>query len=335
MKIIRNAFVLILLAAAAMQLGALDIKVGSLAPGDTPWEDALITLGNRWKEISGGEIDVKIYASGIAGDEADMLRKVRLGDRLQGAALSGTGLNRISSELLVMSLPFFFRSYDELEYVMREVTPYFEEIVSDKGFKLVAWTTAGWVHFFGKKPIVYPEDLKQQKLAVSAEDDEILYTWRAMGFDATSLHTTEVLTGLQTGMVEAFHTPPIVAAVYQWFGVTPHMSSFRIAPLIAGLVVNGRTWRRISDDYKEELLRAADEAMEPLYAEVEQLEREAIQIMKDNGLEISDFPEDAREAWRDLVDRGYQRLVGSAVSEETFDRVKRIRDEYRALHEGE
>ncbi len=335
MKALRYVLVAALISISGFNLGALDIKVGSLAPSDTPWEDALVSLANKWQDISDGELEVKIYASGIAGDEADMLRKVRLGDRLQGAALSGTGLNRISSELLVMSLPFFFESYDELEYVMEQVTPYFEDIVSKKGFKLVGWTTAGWVHFFGKKPIVTPQDLKDQKLAVSAEDEEILYTWRAMGFDATPLHTTEVLTGLQTGMVEAFHTPPIVAAVFQWFGVTPHMSNFQIAPLIAGFVVNGRTWRRVSDEYKEELLAVADEALKPLYSEVEELEKEAIQIMKDNGLEISPFPESARQEWLDLVDRGYEKLIGSAVSEETFEYVKGVRDEYRARHGGE
>lgn len=328
-RIVPALLVLVFIAGSA---SALTIKVGSLAPLDTPWDAALHRLAAKWNEITNGEVQMKIFGGGIAGDEADMLRKVRLGDRLQAAALSGTGLNRITSDLLVMSLPLFFDSYDELETVMRRSTPMFEELVAKKRFKLVAWTAAGWVHFFGKQPVITPSDLKKQKLAVSAEDEEILYAWRAMGFDALPLHTTEILAGLQTGMAEAFHTPPIVAAVYQWFGLAQNMSDMPIAPLVAGLVMNERTWRRIPSKYQDPLLQAAAEILGPLYDDVQDLEQEAIEIMLDNGLTINEVGTEAVDRWKDIVVDGYDLLVGSAISEEVYETVKAYRDEYRASH---
>jgi TRAP-type C4-dicarboxylate transport system substrate-binding protein len=227
----------------------------------------------------------------------------------------------------------FFRNYGELEYVMAKTTPEFEKLVEDKGFKLIAWTTAGWVRFFGKGPIVYPDDLRRQKLAVSAEDAEILYTWRAMNFDALPLHTTEILAGLQSGMAEAFHTPPIVAAVYQWFGLANHMSSLDMAPLIAGLVMGERSWRKIPRQYHEDFLAAAQEVLKPLYEEVEVLEAEVIEIMKENGLVVDDAPPEALAEWESLVGKAQNVLVGTSISPETYEKVKRFRDEYRASEE--
>ena len=63
----------------------------------------------------------------LAGDEADMVRKVRIG-QLDGVALSGTGLNRITSEMLSLVLPMFFHNLDELEYVLQNMFEDFTEI---------------------------------------------------------------------------------------------------------------------------------------------------------------------------------------------------------------
>jgi len=314
---------------------ALEIKIGTLAPADTPWDASLRRIARKWYEVTNGEVEMKIFGGGIVGDEADMLRKVRLGDRLQGAALSGTGLNRITSETLVLNFPLLFEGYDELQYVLEKMSPMFEGLIEEKGFKLLALTTVGWVHFFGQKPIVTVADLKSLKIAVSAEDEEILYAWRAMGFDALPLHTTEILAGLQTGMAQAYHAPPIIAAVYQWFGLSPFMSSLEIAPLIAGLIVNERAWRRIPSRYHDALRTATREILADLYEDTLDLEAEAIEIMKENGLVINEVPDSAMADWHELMDSGYQILVGSAISPEVFDRTLEFRNEFRAVHESD
>ncbi|MAG13989.1 MAG: ABC transporter substrate-binding protein [Spirochaetales bacterium] len=317
---------------SAGSLSALTLKVGSLAPSDSPWDTALKRLAILWKDISGGRVTMKIYPGGIAGDEADMVRKVRIG-QLDGAALTGTGLNRITSELLVLSLPMFYTSYGELRYIFENTTEEFSGIVREKGFELITWTTAGWAHFFGKRPVLTPDDLRAQRIAVSAEDEEILYTWRAMGFDALPLHTTGLMAGLQSGMAEAFHTPPLIAAIYQWFGLAPYMSSMAMAPLITGIVIGERSWRRIPDQFKEEFLEAAQTITLPLYDEVEKLEIEAIQIMKDNGLTINHQTEEDIASWQDVIKQGHDILVGTSISPEVYEKVKALRDEYRRTHE--
>jgi TRAP-type transport system periplasmic protein len=324
---------IILMLFAATQAFSLTLKIGTLAPSDTPWDAALRRLAASWKDISGGKVELKIYGGGIAGDEADMLRKMRIG-QLDGAALSGTGLNRVSQELLTFSLPMFFESYEEIEYVMKNSTEQFRTIVEQKDIILVAWSTAGWVRFFGKRPIRTADDLRTQRISVSAEDEEILQTWRTMGFDAIPLHTTELMAGLQSGMVEAYHTPALIAAVYQWFALTPYMSSLNIAPLIVGLVMGERSWRKIPEEYREPFMEAAFDVLEPLYREVEVLEQEAMDVMLGFGLTVNDPDEEAMAEWLELVEKAYDSLIGTSISPEVFESVKKLRDGYREANEN-
>ncbi len=313
-------------------VSALTLKIGSLGPVDSPFDDALKRIGALWNEISGGSVKVKIYPGGIAGDEADMVRKVRIG-QLDGVALSGTGLNRITSEVMSLVLPMFFHDIGELNYVMENMFDDFADIFIEKNFQLVGLASSGWVKFFGKRPIITPADLQTQRLAVSAEDEEILYAWRAMGFDALPVHPTAILAALQTGRVEAFHTPIIIAAMYQWFALAPYMSEVDIAPLITGLVIGERSWRRIPDQFKEDFVKAGREVMTPLFEEIAALEQEALEVMLDNGLVINAMTDEALEAWDHTVTQGHDILVGTSISPDVYDKATALRDEYRRAHE--
>lgn len=333
MKHFRALMLVLIVAIIPLQtITALTLKIGSLGPVDTPWDDAMKRVAARWNEISNGRVQVKIYPGGIAGDEADMIRKVRIG-QLDGVALTGTGLNRITSEILSLILPLFFHTNDELDYVMTNMFDEFSEIMDDKGFKLVGLTSSGWIRLFGKRPIETPKDLQSQRLAVSAEDEEILYTWRAMGFDALPLHHTEILAGLQSGMAEAFHTPAIIAALYQWFALAPNMCPIDIAPLVTGLVIGDRAWRRIPNQYKEDFVQAGREEMAPLYEDIVELEEEATQIMLENGLTINELTDEDLAAWDDIVQQGHDILVGTSISPEVYEQVTAYRDEYRRTHD--
>ena len=305
------------------------VKIGTIIPADTPWDLALRRLGVMWGEITNGLIDFRVYSGGIVGDEPDLVRKARIG-QLDGAALSGTGLDQIDHDLLVMSLPLFYENLQEVDYVLSAITDDLDRILNEKKFVLIGWTTAGWVHLFGKKKIVSPNDLMKQRLIVGAEDEPILRTWRAMGFDAIPIHITDQLSALQSGMADAFYTPPLVAASYQWFGLANHMSSLRIAPLIAGLILNERTWRRIPNEYKDDLLAAAREVLDPLYEDVQEFEIEAIDIMLENGLIIDEVTEEAMEEWKQVVTRGHELLVKENISPEIYQKAKQARDEFRA-----
>ena len=290
---------------AAPPLAAETWRIGTVAPENSPWTDSIRRLALRWAQVSEGRVQLKIYTGGSVGDELDMLRKMRIG-QLQGAALTQDGLSRVAPSVLAPSLPFFIRDSKELHAVLDRLEPVFEAELLEGGLQPILWSEAGWVHFFGRAPIVYPDDLKKLKLAVPEGSERLLETWKRMGFRAISLSLSDILAGLQTGMVDALYAPPVAVASFQWFGQATHMSEMVIGPTFGGVVVARKAWERLPADLQSRLLAEARKAGEELDRSIGDLGRQAQAAMREHGLKIDPVPAAAREEWRRLTDEAVE-----------------------------
>lgn len=309
-----------LLFSLCLPCSAVTIKLGSLAPENSPWDLSLRKVASEWKNISGGRVRLRVYPGGIAGGEADMIRKIRIG-QLDAAALTATGLSRISSEVLAITLPLMYRNEKELFYVLEKMKPQFEKQLEKKKFKALLWDRAGWIYFFSKKPIISPADLKTQKLAVTAGSTTILSAWRSAGFQAIPIDTINIMAALQSGMISATYTTPIGAATYQWFGIARYMCPVKVAPLVCAVVIGTRSWRKIPKSLRPRLLNAAIRASKSLDSEVIQLENKAMAVMKKNGLIITSLTPDVKKQWLQEMKKGNKTLIGSFIKKETYDQV--------------
>jgi len=305
-----------------------NVKLGSVAPAASPWGKALHRLAGQWSRISNGRVRLKLYLGGVAGGENDMIRKMRIG-QLQAAAVTAIGLKTVNPDVLALSVPFLIRTEDEFDYVLANMEGHLEDELEQKGFRVLVWSFTGWVSIFSKRPVVYPEDLKRQKLAVPTSDTLILNSFRAMGFDAISLPVSDLMVGLQSGMVDALYSPPMVAAAFQWFGVANHMSQIRVLPIYAALVVSERTWRRIPEMYKPELLEAVREAERIFRSESGRLEEEALEVMQRHGLVLHSVPPDAEEQWRRLMGGGFNDALTELLPEGVYEMVRNHLEDYR------
>ena len=146
---------------------ALTIKLGSVAPANSPWDLALRGLAADWARISDGEIEVKIFPGGIAGNETDMIRKIRIG-QLQAAAMTAIAFNEIYPGLLAIAQPMLVRTDDEMRYVLDELAPFFTEQLEARGFVPLMWAPIGWVKFFAPQPALTADDLRRYKLWVGS-----------------------------------------------------------------------------------------------------------------------------------------------------------------------
>lgn len=324
------AFLLIvlLLAGAAQPAAALTIKLGTLAPEGSPWYEIVRDMAEEWREASSGRVVVRIYAGGVAGDEADMVRKMRVG-QLHAALLSGEGLSQVAPEVHALQMPMMYRSYDELDYVRDRIAPEIEAIMEAGGFKLLIWGDAGWAHLFARRPVVSPADLKPMRFFVSARHTAFIEAWKGEGYQPVPLAATDIHAALQSGLIEALITPPIAALSFQWFGLAKHMSDLKLAPLVGGVVISTRTWRAIPDDVKPRLLEAAREASARLKA-IRNLDDDAIETMKKHGLVIHHVPPEVAADWERSIRATYPKLIGPLVPADMVAEVERLTGEYRA-----
>lgn len=317
----KTALLLTALFVGVFSIHALPIKIGTVAPAGSPWVDILHSMSGQWENLSGGGVHVVIYPGGIAGGESDMIRKMRIG-QLQGAALTQLALGRIVPDILALNIPFLITSDAQFNYLIGKTRGYFAQRFDTAGYKLLAWASAGWVHFFSTKPISSPSDLKKLRLGVPAGDEELLSAWRSLGFNAISLPIPDILTGLQSGMIDAFYSPPSAAVVFQWFKGALHMSSFRVTPVIVGLVIDNRAWDRIPAELRPELLQTMQGVESSLTIASANMDAQAIAAMTSHGLIIDpESPEDEAQ-WHDLATAGAKLVVGKLVSKESLSLVE-------------
>ena len=306
--------------ACAVSAPSQSVKIGSLAPPGSPWDDNLRKLAAEWARLSEGAVSLTVYAGGVAGDESDMIRKMRIG-QLSAGLLTVSGLNLIYSGMLALSLPFLIESDGELACVLEEIKPFFEQKLADKGFVVLGWTLGGWVYFFAKNPVITPDDLRAQRFWVWDADEAMVEAWQELGFVVSSLPSTDLLVGLQTGMIEALATSPLIAASNQWFGVASHMSDMKYAPLYGALVVSRAAWRRIPEFLHEPLRAAAQDVCTVMSREVTTVDGQARRIMQEHGLEIHLIPEATRREWQLMVRGSYGLLIGRSFDAAAYDRI--------------
>ena len=304
------------------------IKLGSLAPDGSPWDKALRRIAADWNAASNGRLRVKVFAGGIAGDEPSMIRKIRI-NQLQAAAITGVGLGSIVEDFYAVQLPFVVRTSGEMEYVMGELQPTFNRMLEEKGFTLVAWFLAGWAHLFSKTPVLNLRDAQQLKLYTDTASPEIVDAWKELGFHAVPVASTEVLTALQSDLLEAFMLTPLTAAAMQWFGVARNMMELPLAPMLSGIVVSERVWEGIPGPLKAELLAIVERHLGTLSEETAALEQEAVQIMLENGLQIHPISAQGIAEWERVMEEGLELVTGTVVSEQMFAEVQMLLSEYR------
>ncbi|MEE8460919.1 MAG: TRAP transporter substrate-binding protein DctP [Acidobacteriota bacterium] len=305
------------------------INMGTLAPEGTAWHDALLQMRQDWNRISRGQVILRIFPSGVQGDENTMIRKMRIG-QLQAVAVSGNGLSRIEPAMSCLQIPLMLDSYEELDYVRDRMAPQLERMIEQKGFKILNWADAGWVRFFTKRPASTLDDIRGMKLLISAGDPETEELYKAFGFQVVPLPYTEVLTALQTGMIEAVQGPPLYAMVEQWFGLAKNMTEVKWAPLVGATVISNRAWERIPVNMRPQLLEAARSAGRRLLTEIRQLDEDAVPAMIKRGLNVV-YPDAADlSSWSSEAKDAYPKLRGRYVSADLFDEVERLRNEFRS-----
>ena len=307
------------------------IRLGTLVPKGSRWHEILLNMGEEWKKASGGKIELKIYPGGEQGDEPEMVQKLRI-KTLQAVALSGAGLSGIDPDVAALQVPMMLSSYEELDYVRDRISDRLEKGLAQRGFIVLNWGDAGWIHFFTKQPAMRPDDIRRMKLCVLQGDTATFQLYKINGFLPVSLAATDILTGLQTGLIDAFQAPPLVALGNQWFGGAKNMLDIQFAQLVGATVISKDVWDKIPAPVQKEMLASARTAGVALRAEIRTAEAGSVPIMQQFGLNVVHPDAKTVAEWRKLTESIWPKFRGPVVPADLFDEVKRLRDEFRKTH---
>lgn len=323
------ALALVALAAGPAAAKKTTVKMATLAPKGSAFHKVLAELADEWKDLSGGQVRLKIYPGGVAGDDAEVVRKIRLGT-LHGGLITAAGLREIDPAVHALQLPLFYADWPEYDHVRDTLQPTLDGIYRDKGFVVLAWGDAGWVRFLSKEPIVTPADAAAQKLFVLQGDPKQAELWKSNGFQVVPLPATEITTALQTGLVDAVPTTAQAAVLMRWHDHAKHLTGATWTPLVGALIIDQKVWDGIEPALRDKLASAAVTAGQKLQTMNRDVDAESIAEMKKRGLVVNPIPPEAQAQWKAKVDAAQGRIRGDYAPAALYDQAKAARDAYRA-----
>jgi TRAP-type C4-dicarboxylate transport system substrate-binding protein len=316
----KRVFLIFLLSVSLIQARKIIVKMATLAPEGTDWHGMLVEMGQEWKKATDGQVQLRIYPGGVVGDERDMVRKMRIG-QIHAAGITTEGLTEIVPDFSAFYIPLAFQDNDDIQAVLDDMYPSLEKKLNDKGFKLLYLADLGWAYWFSTTKVTSPLDLKDKRIFTWAGDFKWAEVYKKAGYNPVPLASTDILSGLQTGLIDAMSTMPLYALAQQAFGITNHMLDLKWGTLLAGIIIDLRTWNRIPAKYHEEIISIANSIREKHQQNNINAENQAIDAMKQYGLVIHQPSPEEIILWQEEVKRMEPHLRGKIIPEDIFDRV--------------
>jgi TRAP-type C4-dicarboxylate transport system substrate-binding protein len=305
------------------------VKLATLAPDGSPWHRILEDMGHEWQQATGGRVRLVIYPGGVAGDDRATLRKIRHG-QLQGATLTVKGLTELDDAFNVFQIPLFFDSIEEFFFVLQRLGPMLNQRLEEQGLVTLHWGYGGWLHFFSKTPTRTVSDLQRLKMYTGAGDDRMTRLWRQNGYNPVALSTTDIMVGLQSGMIDGLPAPPLGALAFQWYRHTPYMLAPGFAPLIGATVIDKRAWEKLSEGDRASVLESARRAGDRLAVEIPEKDEESLAEMIMRGLHVINVDvEGEADPWRAAAESFAESFRARMVPEDVLDLALQYRAEYR------
>jgi TRAP-type C4-dicarboxylate transport system substrate-binding protein len=333
-RIYLAAFFILSLALACPGLHAAEkvirLKLGTLAPAGTSYHKSLQAMGEKWRKVSDGAVQLVIFPGGTQGSEADMVGLMQTGN-LDAGLLTTGGLSEIEPAALAMQvMPMFFRNLDELDYVAEKLRPQLDARLLAKGYVVLFWSDSGWVRFFSKSPVLHPDDLRKLKVFSGSDSAAAYDLWKATGFSPVSLDATGIPQGLLSGTISAVPTVPIFALAAQLDSQAKYMLELNWGPLVGAAVVHKKTWDRVPAATREAMLKIAAETGRQVKAAGRAESDAAVAALVKRGLKVQKVTPEVEEEWRAVIDKVQGQIRGKVVPADVFDEAQRFVKEYRA-----
>jgi TRAP-type C4-dicarboxylate transport system substrate-binding protein len=305
------------------------IKFATQAPEGSAWIKVMEEYNKEVQELTNGQVKFKIYPGGIQGDELGVLRKIRFGS-LQSAGFTGVGAGEILPEFRILEAPMLLQNYKEVDYITSLLYDELAKKFEANDFVLLGLTEVGFVYVFGQKPITSISDLKNVKMWMWEGDPLAEAVFKSMDANAIPLSITDVLTSLQTNLIDAVYTSPLACVTLQWYTRVKYMMDVPLTNSFGAILLSKKMYDKIQPEYQKILLEKGREHMNRLVQLSRQSNQESIELMKKNGIQVVKVPEENLKGFYDAARIARKSLVGKLYSAELLSRVETAVQQLRA-----
>jgi len=297
-----------------------ELKIATVAPEGSTWMKVMRQIDAEIREATGNDVGFKIYPGGVQGDEKVVLRKTRTG-QLHGGGLTGLGLGLIAPELRAIEIPFLVHDNAEVDRVYEGVGATFEASLHNNGFTLLGWAEVGFVYLFSKEPIASGEALKKAKMWLWEGDALAEAFYQEAGVVPVPLAVTDVMTSLQTNLIDAVYCSPLACLALQWFTRVHYFTDLPLTFASGAVVVTNKSFEKIPERHRATVLRICRERFRELVEQSRQKNDESLEVIEQSGVQRVSVTEAELKAFQEVGLRVQKQQVGSLYSQELLDEI--------------
>ena len=311
----------------------IQIKIATLAPQNSEWAEKFQKGSIEIQERTENRVKLKFYWGGAQGNAKKILQKIKI-RQLHGGTFSPTDFQELYPDLNIYGLPFLFKDFDEVNYVRDRVDNQLEQGFKKLGFNTYGFAGGGFAYILSNEPIREYEDLKNKKIWLPQGDLISYEAMRSLNLLPVPLPMTDVLTGLQTGLIDIVAIPPVVALALQWHTKVSYITRVPVLYAMGFLAIDSKIINRINTDDRKVL----NEVISRIYSEVDsnsqQDSENAYEALSKIGIQEIQFDGDEYQKLTDLLEEPTKKMANDGFySLKLFNEIKMYIDDFRKSSE--
>jgi TRAP-type C4-dicarboxylate transport system substrate-binding protein len=322
----------VLLAAAAMTANAVDLKIATVAPDGSRWMQQMRAGAEEVDARTSGRVTLKFYPGGVMGNDAQVLRKIRVG-QLQGGAFTAGGLAERYNGLNLYGIALLFNSLEEIDVVRAQLDPELAAGLDRAGLVTFGFIEGGFANLLSNEPIRTVDDMRRKKVWVPEGDAISFLAMETMGLSPSVLPVTDVLTGLQTGLIEITFASPVAALVLQWHTKVKYITDIPVSYSMGVFAIDKNVFASLSAEDQRIVREVMTRYIEGLDREARDDNRKAAEALAKSGLQTVTVQPADLASWRSTLEAVWPKLRGRPDFDEAlFERILVILADYRRTH---
>jgi TRAP-type C4-dicarboxylate transport system substrate-binding protein len=154
-------------------------------------------------------------------------------------------------------------------------------------------------------------------------------TFKTLNANAIPLSITDVLTSLQTNLIEGVYTSPLACVSLQWYTRIKYMMDVPLTNSFGAILISKRMFNKIPEDYQKLLIEKGRKHMSKLVQISRSDNEKSIDLMKKNGINIVHVPEENLSEFYEACTAARKSLVGKLYNAALLNRIESAIEKFR------
>jgi len=312
MNMLSKTLSILAIALATGAANAAAIKIATVAPDGTAWMKEMRATGDAIKTKTEGRVEMKFYPGGVMGDDATVLRKMKIG-QLQGGAFTGGEASILTKDAQIYSLPFMFRSQEEIDKVRARLDPLLKQQFAKDGYELLGVSGGGFAYLMSTREIKSRDDLKAAKVWVPQGDKVAELGFKAAGVTPIPLPLSDVYTSLQTGLIDSAANTTSGALAFQWHTKIKHIVDLPLSYVVGEVVIDKKAFDALGAEDR----KVVETEFGAGFARLEAINRNdntsAREALKQQGITFDTPTAADAKTWQAVGDDVFKQLSGEGA----------------------